>query len=54
MRNETIEIPIDLYRALINEHLFHQLPNGSQIERNELIEAYIQLAKEKYWEEEDV
>ena len=54
MYKETVEIPIELYKALINEHLIQQVPDGSQLERNKLIETYIQVIKEKYWEEEDV
>lgn len=54
MSKETIEIPIGLYKGLIDEHLKHQAPNSTRLERDELIEIYIQLAKEKYWEKDYV
>lgn len=50
MNKETIEIPIELYKELIDEHLKYQAPNSTRLERDKLIETYIQLAKEKYWE----
>ena len=54
MFKKTIEIPIEVYKGLINEHLINQAPEVTQMERNELIETYIQVVQERYWEEEDV
>ena len=52
MEIDLIEIPTDLYRALIREHLYHQLPEGPEDERMELVEEYVEMAKERYWENE--
>lgn len=54
MYKKTIEMPVEVYKELINEHLINQAPEATQIERNKLIETYIQVAQERYWEEEDV
>jgi len=54
MVKKTIEIPIEVYKGLINEHLINQTSETTQIERDKLIEAYIQVMQERYWEEEDV
>ena len=54
MFKNTIEIPIEVYKGLINEHLIYQAPEATQIERDELIKTYIQVVQERYWEEEDV
>ena len=54
MLKKTIEIPIEVYNELINEHLINQAPEATQTERDKLIETYIQVMQERYWEEEDV
>lgn len=54
MFKQTIEIPIEVYKELINEHLINQTPEATQIERDKLIEIYVQVMQERYWEEEDV
>ena len=50
MENDLIEIPTDLYKALIREHLYHQAPEGSESELMQLVEEYVEMAKERYWE----
>ena len=50
MNKEIIGIPIELYKELIDEHLKHQAPNSTRLERDKLIKTYIQLVEEKYWE----
>lgn len=54
MSNKTITIDINLFKALINEHLQHQSPNGTQEERDELISLYIKEAQCKKEDDEDV
>ena len=50
MSKELIEIPLDLYKALIREHLIHQ--NAPDID--DLIEDYVEMVKKRYWEDKDV
>ena len=50
MSKELIEIPLDLYKALVREHLIHQ--NAPDIDG--LIEEYVEMVQKRYWEEEDV
>ena len=50
MSKELIEIPLDLYKALIKEHLIHQ--NAPDIDG--LIEDYVEMVKKRYWEDENV